>query len=238
MYKRTTRDEDISRCQDTEYRGSERRSTEYTRLHRGKTSEPSMPHSIPFRSSSVTLLRSIRNYRKIPYVLCTDYRLIEFRVYLRYLSFLDLQIPLFSPLLSFLLLQIHSLRAIAMATKIVMRHPIKRFSDKLCLIPNTTSRRTLTSSYRPTAVKPSCAQIKPSFFTLKPQQSFQRSYADISPPPRPRRRAGFLRWTWRVIYTSAIGGVAYLGYVIYDLRTPPEQFAPDPNKKTLVILGT
>lgn len=37
---------------------------------------------------------------------------------------------------------------------------------------------------------------------------------------------------------SAIGGAAYLGYIIYALRTPPEQFQPDPNKKTLVILGT
>lgn len=38
-------------------------------------------------------------------------------------------------------------------------------------------------------------------------------------------------------YLSAIGGVGYLGYVIYLLRNPNEQFNPDPSKKTLVILG-
>lgn len=37
---------------------------------------------------------------------------------------------------------------------------------------------------------------------------------------------------------SVIGGAAYLAYVVYDLRTPPDQFEPDPTKKTLVILGT
>ncbi|MCJ1388158.1 NADH:ubiquinone oxidoreductase [Xylographa bjoerkii] len=37
---------------------------------------------------------------------------------------------------------------------------------------------------------------------------------------------------------SAIGGTAYLAYNIYTLRTPQEQFDPDPSKKTLVILGT
>lgn len=29
-----------------------------------------------------------------------------------------------------------------------------------------------------------------------------------------------------------------MSYVIYMLRTPDEQFNPDPSKKTLVILGT
>lgn len=153
--------------------------------------------------------------------------------YLRCLPF-----PIFKPSspFSFLLLR-YSLLAIAMATKAVMRYPIRMTSEKAALIFNTTSRRTLTS-YRPIPLKPLCAQIKPAFSRLKLQQSFRRSYADISPPPRPRRRAGFFRWTWRLVYVSAIGGAAYLAYTIYDLRTPPEQAEPDPTKKTLVILGT
>lgn len=126
-----------------------------------------------------------------------------------------------------------------MATKMVMRQPIRLPCEKPSFIFNTTSRRTLTSSCRPTAIQPLCAQPKPNFFRLKPLQSVQRrSYADLPPPPKPVRRAGFFRWTWRVIYVSVIGGAAYLGYVVYDLRTPPEQFEADPTKKTLVILGT
>ena len=170
-----------------------------------------------------------------------SYRLSSY-LYLRYLSFWVLRNPFSSPF-SFLLSpfispRTYSLLAVAMATKIVTRYPIRIPAEKPCFIFSTASRRTLTSSYRPTALKPLRAQPKPSFFRFKPLQSFQRRpYAEIPPPPSPRRRAGFFRWTWRVIYVSAIGGAAYLGYVVYQLRTPPEQFEPDPTKKTLVILG-
>ncbi|MCJ1281508.1 NADH:ubiquinone oxidoreductase [Xylographa opegraphella] len=70
------------------------------------------------------------------------------------------------------------------------------------------------------------------------QSSFRRSYADSISPATKRRGRGFFRWTWRLTYLSAIGGTAYLAYNIYTLRTPQEQFDPDPSKKTLVILGT
>ncbi|KAL6721723.1 NADH:ubiquinone oxidoreductase [Lecanora helva] len=40
------------------------------------------------------------------------------------------------------------------------------------------------------------------------------------------------------MYLSAIGGLVYMGYGIYLLRTPQEQLQPDPTKKNLVILGT
>lgn len=36
---------------------------------------------------------------------------------------------------------------------------------------------------------------------------------------------------------SAIAGTIYLGYQIYDNRTPADQEEPDPTKKTLVVLG-
>lgn len=39
------------------------------------------------------------------------------------------------------------------------------------------------------------------------------------------------------MYLSALGGIGWLSYSIYQLRTPNEQFEPDPSKKTLVILG-
>jgi len=52
-----------------------------------------------------------------------------------------------------------------------------------------------------------------------------------------KRSWGFLKWTWRLTYISAIAGTIYMGYGIYQGRTPNEQFEPDPSKKTLVVLG-
>ena len=84
------------------------------------------------------------------------------------------------------------------------------------------------------------------------QQSFRRAYTDAAPAaapaaavatpsaapaPKPKRRFRFFRWVWRITYLSALGFVGYLSYMIYDLRNPSDQVEPDPNKKTLVILG-
>ena len=70
------------------------------------------------------------------------------------------------------------------------------------------------------------------------QRSGRRSYADASPAPKPKRRAGVFRWMWRLTLLSGAGIVGTLGYSIYSQRHPVEQFDPDPSKKTLVILGT
>ncbi|KAK2755090.1 NADH:ubiquinone oxidoreductase [Arachnomyces sp. PD_36] len=75
------------------------------------------------------------------------------------------------------------------------------------------------------------------------RQPFRRGYADAAPPappaPKPKKkRAGFFRWTYRLLILSMLGGVGMLGYSIYDLRHPDEQSKSDPNKKTLVILGS
>lgn len=82
------------------------------------------------------------------------------------------------------------------------------------------------------------------------QQNFRRSYAilppepphsSIAPPPPPppkKRRWRTLRWAWRVTWMGTLAGVVYTGYGIYQNRTPAEQELPDPNKKTLVVLGT
>lgn len=79
------------------------------------------------------------------------------------------------------------------------------------------------------------------------QQSFRRGYADKLPPTpaisaapvAPPKKKGFrvFRWLWRLTYISALAGVGYVGYVIWDLRTPSDQFEPAASKKTLVILG-
>lgn len=98
-------------------------------------------------------------------------------------------------------------------------------------------RRFLSSFQRPAAPSLTRASTKSMIKRSTFQQSFRRPYAEAaSPKPRSRLRS-FFRWTWRLTYLSAIGGLGYLIYTIYMLRTPSEQYAPDPSKKTLVILG-
>ncbi|KAG9626951.1 external NADH-ubiquinone oxidoreductase-like protein, partial [Aureobasidium melanogenum] len=71
---------------------------------------------------------------------------------------------------------------------------------------------------------------------LQLRQSFRRSYADAVKPKKSGFR--FFRWAWRATYLSAIAGLAYTAYGIYEMKNPGEQPEPDPTKKTLVILGT
>lgn len=69
-------------------------------------------------------------------------------------------------------------------------------------------------------------------------RQFRRGYADAA-PVQPPKKARFrkLRWAWRFGYLSAIAGIAYMGYGVYQDRHPEDQVEPDPTKKTLVILG-
>lgn len=101
-----------------------------------------------------------------------------------------------------------------------------------------STQRSLTTTHPPCSKQLPRAAIRSSFPRAQLQQTFRRSYADAIPPVTKRRGRGFLRWSWRAVYISALGGVGYMSYVIYMLRTPDEQFNPDPSKKTLVILGT
>jgi NADH:ubiquinone reductase (non-electrogenic) len=71
------------------------------------------------------------------------------------------------------------------------------------------------------------------------QLQFRRAYADAVTPVVPKkRRFRFFTWLWRATYLSAIGSTGWLFYHVYELRNPAEQEAPDPKKKTLVILGS
>jgi hypothetical protein len=75
-------------------------------------------------------------------------------------------------------------------------------------------------------------------------RQFARQYASQAPgdedalpaPKRSKLRTAF-RWVWRLTYISLLGGVAYVGYEIYQDRNPEPQVPRDPSKKTLVILG-
>ena len=99
---------------------------------------------------------------------------------------------------------------------------------------NVSARRTLSTFSQ---LQLSRALIKPSFPRSTFQQSFRRSYADVSAPKPKRRIRTTLRWLWRFTYLGVIGFLGYTGYTIYLLRTPSEQEEADPSKKTLVILG-
>ncbi|CAF9904189.1 MAG: NADH:ubiquinone oxidoreductase [Heterodermia speciosa] len=115
-----------------------------------------------------------------------------------------------------------------------MRRPLWMASKKASAIA-TSARPIYTSSQRPIN---SCTPFRPTILKSNLQQSSRRSYADNVAPVAKRRGRGFFRWTWRLTYLSAIGGLAYLSYTIYAIRTPRDQFEPHPSKKTLVILGT
>lgn len=68
-------------------------------------------------------------------------------------------------------------------------------------------------------------------------RQLRRGYASEAAPPPPKKRFRALRWTWRLGYLSAIAGLVYMGYGVYQDRHPEPQVEPDPTKKTLVILG-
>jgi NADH:ubiquinone reductase (non-electrogenic) len=124
------------------------------------------------------------------------------------------------------------------------------FSLNASVSASIASRRAL-SSLAATSTKPStpptfkhqqrlrCAILPRSTLQL----AFRRSYASeapearLSPPAKPKKRFRILRWLWRITYLSALGSLGYVGYQIWYLRNPTEQFEPDPKKKTLVILG-
>lgn len=67
----------------------------------------------------------------------------------------------------------------------------------------------------------------------------QRQYSDApsAPPKKPGKFRRTLKWSWRLVYLSVLGSMAYVAYEVYESRHPEPQVNPDPSKKTLVILG-
>ncbi|KAF2752599.1 external NADH-ubiquinone oxidoreductase-like protein [Pseudovirgaria hyperparasitica] len=102
---------------------------------------------------------------------------------------------------------------------------------------HAAGRRNFTSITTKSNITRARGAPRPQFNNVLLRQQFRRSYADAAPKPK-GKGFRFLRWTWRITYLSALGGLAYVGYGIYEMRSPPDQPEPDPSKKTLVILGT
>jgi len=76
---------------------------------------------------------------------------------------------------------------------------------------------------------------RPTQYQIALRQSV-RQQSSSAPKPK-AKRFRLLRWTWRLTYLSAIAGLGYVGYGIYETRNPADQPPPDPSKKTLVVLG-
>ncbi|KAL9079209.1 MAG: hypothetical protein Q9157_001878 [Trypethelium eluteriae] len=71
------------------------------------------------------------------------------------------------------------------------------------------------------------------------RQAFRRGYADHQTEQKVKKSTfGVLKWLWRLTCLGTFAGLGYVGYGIYISRNPEDQAEPDPNKKTLVVLGT
>ncbi|KAL1952509.1 hypothetical protein VTO42DRAFT_5171 [Malbranchea cinnamomea] len=108
----------------------------------------------------------------------------------------------------------------------------------------TSSHRSLSTLSPPQLLRPPRPLTAPGRPSRSLVSSFsKRSYTESaathpSPAPKPRRRLRLFRLTYRLFLLSFLGSVGALAYSIYFQRNPKEQSPADPEKKTLVILGT
>ncbi|KAL2429507.1 External alternative NADH-ubiquinone oxidoreductase, mitochondrial [Exophiala dermatitidis] len=131
-----------------------------------------------------------------------------------------------------------------MASKVPLRMKPAGFAS--------ASRRSLaslaSSPVRKTPFSPFVSRQSPILPRAVFRQSFRRTYAEngapqapqaiLSPAAKPKKRFRIFRTIWRVTYLSLLAAAGYTGYKIWEHNNPIEQADPDPNKKTLVILGT
>ncbi|KAK9376654.1 uncharacterized protein V1513DRAFT_439309 [Lipomyces chichibuensis] len=88
------------------------------------------------------------------------------------------------------------------------------------------------------AVATSCLRL------VAPSRSYATETKPVAPitptaaAPNKSRLASVGKFFWRLTYGSALIGLGYLAYGIYEDRHPVDQHPADPSKKTLVILGS
>ncbi|KAK1751860.1 putative external mitochondrial NADH-ubiquinone oxidoreductase 1 precursor [Echria macrotheca] len=117
----------------------------------------------------------------------------------------------------------------ASTARALTKLPLRAQSPAVARLLTQTPRRSI-------ATRPTLGSRQ----TLVARQ-LRRGYAgEAAPVPAPKkpRRFRVWRWSWRLVNLSILGGIAYVGYGIYQDRHPAPQIEPDPSKKTLVILGT
>ena len=102
----------------------------------------------------------------------------------------------------------------------------------------TTARSSATASFNNSILRRPLHEVRRHYAsTVTTTPPVAAISTPPPPPPKKRPRFRWLRWTWRLMYLSALGGLVYVGYGVYLDRHPAPQSPPDPSKKTLVILG-
>lgn len=100
--------------------------------------------------------------------------------------------------------------------------------------PHSTGFATTSYVNRPTLASSAIATNAPRAVS----RQLVRTYANAAPAKKkPGKIRTTFKWLWRATYLSLILGVGAVIYDGYLDRHPEEQSAPDPQKKTLVILG-
>lgn len=119
--------------------------------------------------------------------------------------------------------------------------PASTISERTMAASTRAMYKASASIGRASLTRPTCqlvASQSPISRVAQVQRQFRRSYADVAPiVVKPRRRFRPLRTAWRLTWISALAGVSYMAWSVYELRNPENQFEPDPTKKNLVILG-
>jgi NADH:ubiquinone reductase (non-electrogenic) len=117
-----------------------------------------------------------------------------------------------------------------------MAAPMRRFAAPNLLTQLQHAGRRSYATTRPSLIADRARWTsRPVSSQIALRQQVRRQFFNSA--PKPRKRFSVLRWTWRLTYLSALAGLGYIGYGIYVMRNPEDQPDPDPNKKTLVILG-
>ncbi|KAI0535192.1 hypothetical protein GGR58DRAFT_20343 [Xylaria digitata] len=123
----------------------------------------------------------------------------------------------------------------AAATRLSVAEAVRPYAN-FATAATTTTR---TTSYATRPVLPSSTIISSAVGPVSLSRQFARTYADAAAPKKkPGKIRTTFKWLWRATYLSFFLGVGAIIYNGYSDRHPEEQFAPDPEKKTLVILGT
>lgn len=124
----------------------------------------------------------------------------------------------------------------AAATRLSVAEAVRPYAN----FATATIHTTHTHTTRP-GLRSSSAILSSTARAFQPAaHQFARTYAAAA-APSPKKKPGKIRttfkWLWRTTYLSIIFGIGAVIYDGYVDRNPDDQFTPDPEKKTLVILG-